>query len=202
MDENGISTTGTITASTFEGNLNGTATNSNCLYMPRVQAADANWLPDTGERVQMREFSFDSSNMPKSDWFHILASRSADTRFGSQLAIGMTTDDLYYRACYAGNFSTWHRAGIDVVIGTSSGTITYKSNYSKALIEFWKTTVGSASRTVYDSALITGLSSSMTAVTPSTISSGQDFAFALGNDASGGIIISGNFTKYKITYFN
>ena len=114
---------------------------------------------------------------------------------------------VFVRTRYAANSFTdwntgWTNLGTNIVIGTSRGTIAYKSGYTKALIEFWKTTVGSASRTVYDSALITGLSSSMTAVTPSAISSGQDFAFALGNDASGGIIISGNFTKYKITYFN
>lgn len=181
--------------------VSGLATNSNCLYMPRVQG-DVNWLPDTGERTMIREFSSASANLPNSAWYHILASRSADVSYGSQLAIGMTTNDLYYRCYAAGNFENWHRAGVDVVIGTSSGTVAYKSGYTKALIEFWKTTVGSASRTVYDAALITGLSSSMTASTPSAISSGQDFAFALGNDASGGIIISGNYSKYKITYFN
>ena len=114
---------------------------------------------------------------------------------------------VFVRTRYAANSFTdwntgWTNLGTNIVIGTSTGTIAYKSGYTKALIEFWKTTAGSASRTVYDAALITGLSSSMTAVTPSAISSGQDFAFALGNDASGGIIISGNFTKYKITYFN
>ena len=135
--------------------------------------------------------------------------------FLSQLGLPCWLDgsakDLYIRSKYVGggtayDFADWNtgwkKLGIDVVIGTSATTLSYRSEFTKAVVEFWKTTVGSASRTVYDSTLITGLSSSMTAVTPSAISSGQDFVFALGNDASGGIIISGNFTKYKITYFN
>ena len=115
--------------------------------------------------------------------------------------------ELYIRTRYT-NFdfddwnTGWKKVGIDVIIGTSSGTVAYRSEFTKAVVEFWKTTVGSASRTVYDAVLINGLSSSMTAFAPLTISSGQDFAFAIGNDASGGIIISGNFSKYKITYFN
>ena len=70
------------------------------------------------------------------------------------------------------------------------------------LIEFWKTSVGSNSYTVYDSAYVTGLSNKMTAVPNVNVKSGPDFAFTYGISAAGAITVSGNFSKYRITYFN
>ena len=93
-----------------------------------------------------------------------------------------------------------------VKMGSSTATIPYQSNRTKALIEFWKTAVGSGSSnpscTVYDSAYVTGLSSSMTAVSGVSIKNGPDFAFVYSISAAGAITVSGNFSKYRVTYFN
>lgn len=93
-----------------------------------------------------------------------------------------------------------------VKMGSPPETIKYQPNRTKALIEFWKTSVGggsgSHSYTIYDSAYVTGLSNKMTAVTHVNVKSGPDFAFTYSISAAGAITVSGNFSKYRITYFN
>ena len=93
-----------------------------------------------------------------------------------------------------------------VKMGSNPATIKYQSDRTKALIEFWKTSVGSGSSnhsyTVYDSAYVTGLSNKMANVPGTAIKSGPDFAFVYSISSSGEISISGNFSKYRVTYFN
>lgn len=114
----------------------------------------------------------------------------------------------YVRYIDGSGVGSWCRDVIDIVIGTSSAQIAYKTGYTKALIEFWKTLVGTGttastcSSTVYDSVLVTDLSSSMTAVNGKSISTGPDFSFAYSISTGGAITPSGNFSKYRITYFN
>lgn len=109
---------------------------------------------------------------------------------------------------YIGSGGSGNLIGICQIVkmGSSTATIPYQSNRTKALIEFWKTTVGSGSSnpscTVYDSAYVTGLSSSMTAVSGVSIKNGPDFAFVYSISAAGAITVSGNFSKYRVTYFN
>ena len=109
---------------------------------------------------------------------------------------------------YIGSGGSGNLIGICQIVkmGSSEATIPYQSNRTKALIEFWKTTVGSGSSdpscTVYDSAYVTGLSSSMTAVSGVSIKNGPDFAFVYSISAAGAISVSGTFSKYRVTYFN
>ena len=109
---------------------------------------------------------------------------------------------------YIGGGGSGNLIGICQIVkmGSSPATIPYQSNRTKALIEFWKTAVGTGSSdpsyTVYDSAYVTGLSSSMTAVNGVAIKAGPDFAFAYSISAAGAITVSGNFSKYRVTYFN
>ena len=94
-----------------------------------------------------------------------------------------------------------------VKMGSAKAKIEYQSGRTKALIEFWKTVaagsdIGNPSRTVYDSAYVTGLSNKMTAVNGVTINAGPDFSFVYSISAAGEISVSGTFSKYRITYFN
>ena len=94
-----------------------------------------------------------------------------------------------------------------VKMGSSKTTIPYQSGRTKALIEFWKTSIagsdiGNASQTIYDSAYVTGLSNKMNAVNGVTINAGPDFAFVYSISADGKISVTGTFSKYRITYFN
>lgn len=93
-----------------------------------------------------------------------------------------------------------------VKMGSGPATVKYQEGRTKALIEFWKTSVGSSSskpsHTVYDSAYVTGLSNKMTARQGININTGHDFAFTYSISATGEITVSGTFSKYRITYFN
>lgn len=105
---------------------------------------------------------------------------------------------------YIGNGGSGNLIGVCQIVkmGSKQETIKYQSGRTKALIEFWKTSVGSgSSHTVYDSAYVTGLSNKMTAVNVN-ISNGPDFSFTYSISKSGEITVSGTFSKYRITYFN
>lgn len=109
---------------------------------------------------------------------------------------------------YIGSNGSGNLIGICQIVkmGSSPTKIKYQSHRTKALIEFWKTSVGTGSsnpsHTVYDSVYVTGLSNKMTAVPGTTIKSGPDFAFVYSISSAGEISVSGNFSEYRITYFN
>ena len=69
---------------------------------------DANWLP-SGSTTQMRELNSGSYNIPYAAWWQILANRSFDTNYGSQLAMGMTTNDLYFRNYHESTWGSWRK---------------------------------------------------------------------------------------------
>lgn len=93
-----------------------------------------------------------------------------------------------------------------VKMGTSQVAQALPADRTKALLEFWKTITTSGSppenRTIYDSVLVTELSSLMTAVSGQLISSSADYAFLYSISSAGAITPIGNFTKWRITWFN
>lgn len=129
------------------------------------------------------------------------------SRIYSKYGEGTTiTGTLYIRNLSGGSGNLIGICQI-VKMGSSKATIPYQSNRTKALIEFWKTSITAAgshkpSSTVYDSAYVTGLSSNMTAVNNVCIKDGPDFAFAYCISAAGEITVIGDFSKYRVTYFN
>jgi hypothetical protein len=46
-------------------------------------------------------------DLPTNDWYYIFSMQGADTRFGAQLALGMTTTGAYYRPYIAGTWGAW-----------------------------------------------------------------------------------------------
>lgn len=93
-----------------------------------------------------------------------------------------------------------------VKMGSSQTAIKLPTGRTKALIEFWKTSIGTgpnnSSCTVYDSVYVTGLSSNMTARLGMNINAGPDFSFTYSISKAGEITVSGVFNKYRVTYFN
>lgn len=73
--------------------------------IPRVTES-ANALPGAAS-VRFREYNSTSSNLPSSHWYQILEIRSADTAYGVQLALGMSTDAAYYRKYSNGSWGSW-----------------------------------------------------------------------------------------------
>lgn len=74
--------------------------------IPRV-AQSCNALPGRGT-VRFREYTAGANyNLPTNAWYQILEIHSTDNNYGTQLALGMTTDAVYYRKYSAGSWGTW-----------------------------------------------------------------------------------------------
>lgn len=150
-----------------------------------------------GSIIEMRSNKIDIGT------YHIFPSEPGGKVFSSRIysESGKTT---ITGNVYIGNGGSGNLIGVCQIVkmGQPPATIKYQTGRTKALIEFWKTSVGSNSYTVYDSAYVTGLSNKMTAVSNVNVKSGPDFAFTYGISAKGEITVSGIFSKYRITYFN
>ena len=46
-------------------------------------------------------------NLPSNAWYHIMSTQGADTAYGTQLALGMTTAAAYYRVYSGGSWGNW-----------------------------------------------------------------------------------------------
>lgn len=89
-------------ATTFHGALDG---KSNCLKLNRVTKS-ASYNPGTNSFV-VEEFTDGSTNIPTSHYYHILSSQGADANYVTQLALGMTVDEVKYRNKKAGTWGNW-----------------------------------------------------------------------------------------------
>lgn len=100
--------------------LNGS--NTFYIYIPRVNE-DANALPGKAT-VRFREYYAASNhNLPTNDWYQILEIRSSDELYGTQLALGMTTDRVYYRKYANGVWGSW-KSLIDTWRGVINNLVT------------------------------------------------------------------------------
>ena len=66
-------------------------------------------------RVKFEEYTAgDSYNLPTNAWYHIISMQGADTRYGTQIAIGMTTNKrMYFRNYNESSWQDWTRVSID-----------------------------------------------------------------------------------------
>lgn len=69
--------------------------------------ADANYMPSTLGSTEVREYSNAAANLPSAHWYDVIANQSPDSKYGTQLAIGLTTDQMHYRRYDNGTFSDW-----------------------------------------------------------------------------------------------
>ena len=92
-----------IVADVLVGNLTG---HSSQIALPRV-AESANHLPDINT-VIVREYTAGTAyNLPSNAYYHIYEAKGPDTNYGTQLALGMTTDAAYYRKYAGGTWGSW-----------------------------------------------------------------------------------------------
>lgn len=77
-------------------------------YEPiRRVVESCNALPGKG-MVRFREYTAgDNYNLPSNAWYQILEIHSVDVSYGTQLALGMTTDAAYYRKFSGGSWGSW-----------------------------------------------------------------------------------------------
>lgn len=68
---------------------------------------DANSLPSVNT-FRVREYNSTSSNLPSANWYHIYEAKGTDGNYGTQLALGMTTNQVYYRS-YQNGWQPWRK---------------------------------------------------------------------------------------------
>lgn len=74
----------------------------------------------TGDRMRVYEYTSEAPNGPSAHYYHVFNIMGPDIRYATQLAIGMTTQRLYYRTYYNGNWLSWWRAELFNTIWTGT----------------------------------------------------------------------------------
>lgn len=99
---------------------------ANLVYLPRVTGSttSANYQPGAN-RIEMKEFGNDCSNIPSAAWYHIITGQGSDSNYNTQLALGMTTQAAFYRYRNAGTWGSWKQlAFTDSSISGNAGSAT------------------------------------------------------------------------------
>lgn len=91
-------------------------------------------------RVKFEEYTAgDSYNLPTNAWYHIISMQGSDTRYGTQIAIGMTANKrMYFRNYNESSWQDWTRVSIDghthsylpLAGGTMTGNIEFGADTS------------------------------------------------------------------------
>lgn len=177
-----------------------------------IIGGDYNTLTTIGIHEMQGTADSPTSNTPDGNHannnYYVTVIRHSST-YLTQIAVSVRGDkSIWIRSLANSVWNEWTRInpGQTAAIGTSSTAQALKPGCTKAMIEFWKNAVassaGSNSTTIYDSVLVTGLSGSMTAVNGKSISSGPDHAFVYSISTAGAVTPTGNFSKWRITWFN
>lgn len=88
-------------------------------YLSRV-AKDSQTLPGAN-KIVWEEYSAGADyNLPSNAWYHIISMQGNDTKFGTQLALGMNTNGAYYRNCNNETWGEWK----SLINTDSGGTVT------------------------------------------------------------------------------
>lgn len=96
--------------------------------IPRV-AKSCNSLPGKNTWVLEEYTSGTGYNLPSNAWYHIYTAEGSDTSYATQLALGMTTDAVYYRKYSSGTWGSWRS-----LINTDTDTNYYHTRvYSSGL---------------------------------------------------------------------
>lgn len=96
------------------------------VYLPRTTGASvsANYLPGAN-KFEFKEFGNDCKNTPNANWYHIFTGQGGDENYNTQLALGMTTQAVYFRNRTAGTWGGWKQlAFTDSSISGNASTAT------------------------------------------------------------------------------
>ena len=110
-------------SSTILGSINGKSTQ---LYTPRVNT-DYNSLP-IKNTTYIEEHQDSSSNKPEAKWFFAQTMQGGDVNYAGQLAMGMTTKNVYYRNKSANKWSAWEKLAFTTDNVSSSTKATQDGN--------------------------------------------------------------------------
>ena len=90
------------------------------MRLPRL-TKDANYQPGS-DRIEAIEFSSASSNLPESNWFHVITGQGDDPAYNTQLALGMTSERMYYRNRNGGSWTSWKKIAYSNEVATKPTT--------------------------------------------------------------------------------
>lgn len=92
----------------------GTANSAARLDLSRITGSSnsANYVPGAN-RLVVREYGNDCTNMPSAHWYHIYTGQGSDANYNTQLAVGMTTEALHFRNKNSGTWGSWKKVSVD-----------------------------------------------------------------------------------------
>lgn len=94
---------------------------ANATYRNIVSRIGNNYNSDfTGDRMRVYEYTSEAPNGPSAHYYHVFNIMGPNTSYATQLAIGMTTQRIYYRTYQGGNWLTWWRAELFNTIWTGT----------------------------------------------------------------------------------
>ena len=102
-------TNGTVTSvATGTGLQGGTITSSGTIetYLSRVKKS-CNAFPGANKIIWEEYQSGSSYNLPSNAYYHIISMQGPDTKYGTQLALGMNTFGIYYRNYNNETWGSW-----------------------------------------------------------------------------------------------
>ena len=85
--------------------VNGNAKSAAALQVPRVTKNPSS--KNDNYTLSVEEYSNSSEGLPSSHWYYIFTSQGGDQNYASQLALGMTVDDMYFRTKQGGVWRDW-----------------------------------------------------------------------------------------------
>ena len=84
---------------------NTSVTKANTLQVPRVTKNPS--YKNDNHTLSVEEYASSSVGIPSAQWYYIYTSQGGDTNYASQLAIGMTVNDMYFRTKQNGTWGDW-----------------------------------------------------------------------------------------------
>lgn len=91
---------------------------STMIALPRVSTADLNMDTTSTDESEWglsnkaiyREYSpSGTTNLPSSYWYHVLTGVGSDRGYATQLALGMSVADMYYRPRISSTWRSWYK---------------------------------------------------------------------------------------------
>lgn len=163
-------------------------------------------------------------NFPVSTSGWLMVITHGDPSWIKQIFFDLTSSNIYSRHRVNGSWETWRKyisvsptvnplQIVNIVQGTRNGLsgnqgiwyVPYQSGATKALVEVWKTITGTSNvaKNLYGSRYLTGISSSMTATTATTVINSAELTVTIGTDTVGRITFGGTIsldTNYRVTW--